>query len=211
MTEQRRKRSKRAALVLMVPASSLLMTACAPHVQDVGVYSTAQECQQANPDQAQQCDTDFQEAAALHPQVAPKYVTREECEQDFGAANCEPAPERHANGSFFMPFMMGYMSSRLLGTPFVGQQAPGAGSTIPPLQDRNPPTGAAGAGSVATQPLYKSRDDQRTFRTANNYPVATASGLARVIPGDVRPRVGSVTRSGGFGSTAARMSTGTSG
>lgn len=208
MTERRRKRSKRAALVMMVPASSLLVTACAPHVEDVMVYSSAQECEQQNPGAVQQCETEFQEAAALHPQIAPKYVTREECEADFGAESCEPAPERHAGGSFFMPYMMGYMFGRASGGSAFTQPSPGAGDTIPPLQDRD---GRQGTSSVATQPLYRARDDQRTFRTAGNYPVTTGSGLAQVPANDVRPRASRLVRSGGFGATAARMSTGASG
>jgi uncharacterized protein YgiB involved in biofilm formation len=205
MAEQR-KRSKRAALMLMMPAGTLLMTGCAPHVQDVVVYSSAQECQQQNPASTQECQADFEQAAALHPDVAPKYATREECEADFGAESCEPAREQHANGSFYMPLMMGYMAGRMLGGgAFMGQPAPGVGGAIPPLQDSD---NAAGRGSVATQPLYKSRDDQRTFRTAGNFPVAAGTGLAQVRPADVRPGVGRLTRSGGFGGTAARMSLG---
>lgn len=209
MTAPQRKRSKRAALVLMVPAGSMLMTACAPHVEDVMVYNSAQECQQQNPESAQQCEAEYQQAAALHPQVAPKYATREECETDFGAENCEAAPERHAAGSFFMPYMMGYMLGRGLGgVGFTQPQGGRATDPIPPLQDRD---STAARSSVATQPLYKARDDQRTFRTASNYPVATGTGLARVPANDVVPRASRMVRSGGFGATAARMSTGSGG
>lgn len=209
MTQRPRKRSKKAALVLMVPASTVLMTACVPDVEHAVVYTSAQECEQQNPGAALECQADFLDAAALHPEVAPKYITREECEADFGAQRCEPAREQHANGSFFMPMMMGYMAGRMLSAQALNQASAGAaGSAIPPLQDRD---GVAGRGTVMTQPLYKSRDDQRSFRTAGNFPVATATGLTQVRPSEVRPTPARLTRSGGFGATAARMSMGTGG
>jgi uncharacterized protein YgiB involved in biofilm formation len=63
---------------------------------------------------------------------------------------------------------------------------------------------AAGAGSkVPTQPLYKSRDDRGTFRTATNTPVAKGIGPITLKPSQVKPQVGQVVRRGGFGQQAA--------
>jgi uncharacterized protein YgiB involved in biofilm formation len=215
LIQHQRKRSHSATLIRLLPAASLLVAACSPvNRQEQGVvYQDAKECSQMNPDASEQCQADYQDAVAAHPTTAPKYTSREECETDFGAERCEAAPERHAQGSFFMPMMMGYMAGQMFNRPMGGgQYAPGA--TMPPVQDseeraRNAGAGGAnggGRGSVATQPLYKSRDDQSTFRTATNEPVAKQSGAVMVNPSAARVQPSRVTRSGGFGTTAARMS-----
>jgi uncharacterized protein YgiB involved in biofilm formation len=56
---------------------------------------------------------------------------------------------------------------------------------------------------VPTQPLYKSRDDRSTFRTATNAPVAGGIGPISLKPSQVKPQVGQVVRRGGFGQQAA--------
>jgi uncharacterized protein YgiB involved in biofilm formation len=56
---------------------------------------------------------------------------------------------------------------------------------------------------VPTQPLYKSRDDRGTFRTATNAPVAGGIGPISLKPSQVKPQVGQVVRRGGFGQQAA--------
>jgi uncharacterized protein YgiB involved in biofilm formation len=201
------KRSNKVALVLMVP-TTLLMTACVERAEQGVVYTNVEECSQSNPDAAAQCQTDFQQAATLHPEVAPKYATRQECEADFGPAQCEDTPvQHHASGGYFMPMMMGYMAGRMLGgVPLAGQFATGANPAAASGDPRSNVTAAGVRNNVPTQPLYKSRDDRSSFRTASNVPVATNTGAMQVRPDAVRPRLGGVTRSGGFGSTAARLS-----
>src|SRR5690554_1932991 len=108
------KRSKKAALILMVPATTLMLAGCGEKPTEAVVFSKPEECAtymtQAS---VEQCMADFQAAQALHPQVAPKYANKTECEADFGSGNCETAPQQHASGSFFMPLMMGYMAGQM--------------------------------------------------------------------------------------------------
>jgi uncharacterized protein YgiB involved in biofilm formation len=203
MTQRLRKRSTRVALVLMVPATGLLLTACSPEPETPAVvYSSVQECQEKNPDAnaKEQCLTDYQQAAALHPKVAPKYETLQECEADFGAQRCEIAPDRQpgygygygsSGHSFFMPMMMGYMASQMFNRPQVMQ--PGSFSSA----------GTQPRDSVQPQPLYKSRDDASTFRTADNSAVASRSGAVNVPAQTAAARVGGQRSIGGFGATAA--------
>jgi uncharacterized protein YgiB involved in biofilm formation len=214
MMQRARKRSNKVALVLMVPATSLLMTACSDQSQDqpqtpAVVYTSVQECQQKYPDFAAQCEADYKQAVALHPQVAPKYQTQQECEADFGAQRCEVAPQRQYGGSgggFFMPMMMGYMASQMFNRPQLMQ--PGAYSSAPGTQPRDnvrrdDQTSGFAGGGVSTQPLYKSRDDYSTFRTADNSPVANRTGAVSVRPQALALGSGSMRSSGGFGATAA--------
>lgn len=134
--------------------------------------------------------------------MAPKYLNKEECEADFGAGQCETAPQQTtAGGSVFMPMMMGYLAGQMMNRGGANLQQPGT--------DNENTTGSGGAGAaagarnVATQPLYKSRDDRSTFRTATNTPVAGGIGPITLKPSQVKPQMGQVVRRGGFGQQAA--------
>ncbi|MDP4944436.1 MAG: DUF1190 domain-containing protein [Alishewanella sp.] len=189
------KRSRKAALIFMVPAATLLLQGCGQEkTVEAQVYNTPDECAAFyNP--PAQCQAAFEEAAALHPQVAPRYANKQECEADFGAGSCETAPQQQsAQGSFFMPMMMGFMAGQMLNRGGMGAQSPQQSS-------------AAARNSVPTQPLYKSRDDRSTFRTASNAPVASQSGPTQVRPSAVQPKPASLARRGGFGSQAQQRAT----
>lgn len=183
------KRSKKAALVLMVPVATLLLAGCGEESEQAMVFSDPSECSAVGLNDTTQCNADYAAAQALHPQVAPKYLNKEECETDFGAGQCETAPQQTAQGgSVFMPMMMGFLAGQMMNRGGSNLQQPAA----------------AGAGSkVPTQPLYKSRDDRGTFRTATNTPVAKGIGPITLKPSQVKPQVGQVVRRGGFGQQAA--------
>jgi uncharacterized protein YgiB involved in biofilm formation len=179
------KRSKKAALVLMVPVATLLLAGCGEEREQAMVFSDPSECSAAGLNDTAQCNADYAAAQALHPQVAPKYLNKEECETDFGPGQCETAPQQTAQGgSVFMPMMMGFLAGQMMGNNASNLQQ-SAGSKVP------------------TQPLYKSRDDRSTFRTATNTPVAKAIGPISLKPSQVQPQVGQVVRRGGFGAQAA--------
>lgn len=184
------KRSKKAALVLMVPATTLLLAGCGEEREQALVYESPSECAAASFNTPEQCKADYDAAKALHPQVAPKYVSKEECETDFGSGSCETAPQQTSSGSsVFMPMMMGYLMGQMMNRGAVPQN----------LQQ----PAAANTSKVPTQPLYKSRDDRATFRTATNSPVAGGIGPINLKPSQVQPQAGQLVRRGGFGSQAA--------
>jgi uncharacterized protein YgiB involved in biofilm formation len=198
------KRSKTARLIMMVPAAGMVLAGCGEQPVDVQVFNTPDECAAFyNP--PAQCKAAFADAQALHPQVAPRYASKLECETDFGAGQCETAPVLAANtneqapqqsqqsSGFFMPMMMGFMAGQMLnraGT--AGGAQPQSASTT-----RSP---------VPSQPLYKSRDDRSTFRTASNTAVAAQSGPASIKPSMVQPKPAALARRGGFGAQAAARS-----
>ncbi len=183
------KRSKKAALVLMVPATGFFLASCSSEepVETV-VYKNAEECAAFyNPPES--CKAEFAKAEALHQQVAPKYQTQAECEADFGAGNCPapaaPAPgqpQASAGSGFFMPMMMGFLAGQMLNKSSAAKQ------------------------HVPTQPLYKSKDDLSTFRTASNQPVARQSGPVSVMPSRMQMTPGKTVSRGGFGAQAQRRS-----
>jgi len=187
------KRSKKAALVLMVPVATLLLAGCGEEREQAMVFTDPSECSAAALNSAAQCEADYAAAQTLHPQVAPKYENKEECETDFGAGKCETAPQQTSSGgSVFMPMMMGYMMGQMFNRG-------GAGGNF-----QQPAAAGAGAASkIPTQPLYKSRDDRSTFRTATNTPVAGGIGPISLKPSQVKPQAGQLVRRGGFGQQAA--------
>lgn len=181
---QSAKRSKKAALVLMVPATGFFLASCSTEEPvSSAVYKNAEECAAFyNPPES--CKAEFAKAEALHQQVAPKYATLAECEADFGAGNCPQQPQQQAgsSSSFFMPMMMGFLAGQMLNKSSSAKQY------------------------VPTQPLYKSRDDLSTFRTATNQPVARQSGPVSVMPSRMQTAPGKMASRGGFGAQAQRRS-----
>ncbi len=186
------KRSSKVALMVMVPATTIMLASCSSEEPvQTAVYETADQCAAYyNPEQ---CQADFAAAKALHPQVAPKYTDKAACETDFGAGNCEqPASTATASsatstpasasssGGFFMPMMMGFMA---------GQMFSGGGRS-----------------NLQPQPLYKSNDDRSTFRTASNQPVSRFTGPVKVMPSRMAPQAGAVVNRGGFGAQAQKRS-----
>ena len=182
------KRSKKAALVLMAPAASLLI-GCSGKDPAL-VYGSVQECISSGINSEEQCQKDYGKAAQIHPAVAPKYVNRAECEADFGPGKCEEAPNQegssaHSSG-FFMPMMMGFLAGQML------NGAKGAG-----MQN----SGLAPSSKHVPQPLYKSRNEA-DFRTAGNKSVGPSSvshGAKNLSPSSIAPKAGTVVRRGGFG------------
>ncbi|WP_417359299.1 DUF1190 domain-containing protein [Gallaecimonas pentaromativorans] len=171
------KRSKKVALTLMAPISALYIAGCSEPPVDASVYKSVEQCAQFH-DRAQ-CESQFQQAKQVAEQTAPRYTSLQACEQDFGAGNCAvPGQQQYQqSGGFFMPMMMGFMAGQML---------------------------SGGRNPVQTQPLYRSKDDPNTYRTAQNVPVSRGEGPVKVRPSDVKVAPASVVRRGGFGAQAAR-------
>lgn len=189
-----RKRSQRVALVLMAPVVfpmlAVTLTGCGgERLADAVTFEDINECSR-NGFSVEQCVGVWEEARVQHRESAPRYINQAECEADFGAAACEPAPERHQAGSFFVPMMAGFLAGRMMNQGLASGAAAAAGTR----------------GAIAPQPLYKSRDDRQTFRTANNTPITQRTGPIQVRPSMVQPTPATLVRRGGFGQQAARMS-----
>lgn len=164
---------------LMLGASLLVLAACEEAKMDAQVYENVQQCINNGDASPEQCEKNFTEARSQHAAVAPKYASAEDCQADFGAGQCEQAPQRTSSGgSVFMPLMAGYMMGSLL----------------------------SGRSSMGSQPLYRSNKGTG-FRTAGNASVGSAIGRTKVASAATsRPSVQTRTRSrGGFGASAGRF------
>lgn len=168
------KRSGRIALVMM-GTSALALAACEEPRTEAALFETVEQCVAEEGLTAQHCYQEFETAKAQHAEVAPKYMSRADCEADFGNGNCETAPYRtSAGGHVFMPFMAGFLMGQMMG------------------------------GRAHTQPLYRSGDDRKTFRTADNRPVGNTVGRTTVSQrAAARPAQKLYTQQrGGFGARA---------
>ncbi len=176
----RMKRSRKAALSLMVPAGLVLLSGCEQNPMQAAVFETVEQC--ASQLDREQCEADFKKAQEMHASVAPRYQTLAQCEADFGQGQCQapmPADQAQASSSssFFMPLMMGYLAGQMFNN---------------------------GSRKVPAQPLYRAKDDPTTFRTGANQPIARQTGLVGVTPNQVQTFSNTQIRRGGFGAQAQR-------
>jgi uncharacterized protein YgiB involved in biofilm formation len=175
------KRSKSIRLVLL-GAVSMTLGACGDD-EPAGPAFFANDAECRRTLSADECTRAAQEAQALHARHAPRFSSREACETQFGAENCQagtieapPGDQKPAQGStapatnqarwpIFMPIYHGFMAN-------------GAGSTL------------------AAQPVYRDRTGAALTAT----PLGTQTVGRFSGPGS-SGFVASASR-GGFGATA---------
>lgn len=135
----RRKRSRHAALML-AGAATLALAACKDDRVDAQSFPDLESCIAAAKDNSlwfteQDCRTNFAAARQEFLETAPRYESKELCEQQHGVGNCggdptaqQPAGQapagqaqpgqaeaQNAGGGFsFMPLLVGYMMGSML-------------------------------------------------------------------------------------------------
>lgn len=98
---------------LALGVASVFLSACGGERQDSVIYTTLDECIEDNPaSAAATCRAAYEEALAEATRTGPKFATQPDCEHEFGSNQCRAVETN--TGSFFMPFMAGYMVSNLL-------------------------------------------------------------------------------------------------
>jgi uncharacterized protein YgiB involved in biofilm formation len=97
---------------LAIGVAGVLLSACSTNKEEAVVYNTLDDCISENPNAAAQCETAYQSALDEAARTGPKYNSSSDCEYEFGPNQCQQV--RTSSGSFFMPFMAGYMVSSLL-------------------------------------------------------------------------------------------------
>jgi uncharacterized protein YgiB involved in biofilm formation len=78
----------------------------------VAAFQSVADCVAAGTFTQSQCSTAQSQAAAEDRKTAPQYMSREECEQNFGAAQC--VQRSSGGGSFFTPLLTGFMIGQLM-------------------------------------------------------------------------------------------------
>lgn len=118
----RRKRSRHVAL-LLAGAATMTLAACEDERVDAQAFPDLESCLAAARENSlffteTDCRTNFAAAEQEYLETAPRYESKELCEQEHGAGNCggDPAAQQGGGGGFsFMPLFMGYMLGSMLG------------------------------------------------------------------------------------------------
>ncbi|MBZ7927769.1 DUF1190 domain-containing protein [Ensifer adhaerens] len=145
-----------------IAVSSLALASCGGKlpVEDV-MFSSVDQCVQAGMDE-QVCRAGYQDAMRVHLAGAPRFDRLAACEAEYGWAQCTQARAADGSGSagsFFIPFMAGYLLST--GIEKIDdyykyrrkeeeQEGSGAGSG----------SGSGGGGHYGSSPIYKTRSGQ---------------------------------------------------
>ena len=129
--EPRRKRSRHVALFL-AGSAIMALSACEDDKVDAQAFPDLQSCITAAQNDGlwfteDDCRAQFAAAEQEHLETAPRYESRELCEQEHGAGACgadpaataaadpnAPAAGQQGGGFSFMPLLVGYMMGSML-------------------------------------------------------------------------------------------------
>ena len=185
------KRSRVVRLALLGSASALALAACDeptdPLASNKDFFQDPAQCARSYDDAT--CKAAFAQAQEEHVNTAPKFGSREACEEKYGVGNCQwgqSQPGQQASsggGGFFMPLMMGYMMGNMMNRGAAGM-APTSGVS------GSRPSGFTGS------PVY--RDTSNTVYSGNKALGTTSISAAP-------------TSRGGFGSSAKGYSSASAG
>ncbi|MBP6116806.1 MAG: DUF1190 domain-containing protein [Neisseriaceae bacterium] len=170
--------------------------------ENVAIYETAQQCVDANPNDAAACATAFEQAQQEAVATAPKYDSIVACWEEFGKDGCTETPangvvanaegqttevtQQASSGMSWMPLMAAYMFGRM--------------------------SGGMGANQFAKKPLYtpKAGAGKGQFFDAKgkSFGPAVAGRSLSVKSSDLAPgkATGQTLKRGGFGQMVAKQS-----
>jgi uncharacterized protein YgiB involved in biofilm formation len=154
---------------LAVIIGSLLLTSCGNNApQTATVYTNVDECKAQNPDNVAACETAFQQATQEAEKTAPRYTSKNDCENEFGADRCQQYGHNNGQGGWFSPFMAGYLFSRILSPGYYPQ--PMFMSTSPYSSNSYRWLGADGRdlGDVRDRNLRVNKDAMKPKPAVNN-------------------------------------------
>ncbi|KGJ06133.1 hypothetical protein IT41_02950 [Paracoccus halophilus] len=195
-----RKRSRHVALIL-AGSATMALAACEDNRVDAQSFPDLESCIAASQENGlwfteEDCRKNFAAAQQEYLETAPRYASKELCEQEHGAGNCggDPAAESSAQqgsggGFSFMPLLVGYMMGSMLSR--------GGGISSQPMV--NTPDGR-----------YSTPKGDQTF--ASNRGAGKVSGAtfqrAPATIGKPPMSAAQVSQRGGFGAGATSRSSG---
>ncbi len=209
------KRSRSIRLALLGTVGLVGLAGCddTPVASEGQFFRDASECRKVL--DAASCESQFAAARQEHVKSAPRFTTKEQCEAQFGAANCTTA------GTYETAQAPGATTP---GTTAPGTTAPGqaATGTTPAQGQQTAQSGGSGffmplmLGYLGGQMMSRmGQTPQPVYRDAQNRAYTGNGAAAGRSIGNWNPAGGSVATSGaatsqrsGFGSTASRMSSG---
>lgn len=99
-----------------IAISSLALAGCAGEPPGEVLFTSVDQCITAGMD-AQVCQAGYQDAMQAHLEASPRFDGMAACEAEYGAGQCteqQPAAATGGGGSFFTPFLAGYLLSSTL-------------------------------------------------------------------------------------------------
>lgn len=156
----RRKRSRHVALILAGTAT-LVLAGCEDNRVDAQSFPDLESCIAASKDSGlwfteDDCRKNFEAAKKEFVETAPRYASKELCEQEHGVGNCgdDPAAQQSSGGGFsFMPLLMGYMLGSMMSR----------------------------GGGMMSQPMMRTADGKYSTPSGNQS-FASNSGTGKVAP-----------------------------
>lgn len=97
---------------LALGVASVILSGCGGEKEDATIYTSLEDCKQDFPDAVERCEAAYQTAVDEAMRTSPRFSSEYDCEHEFGPNQCQYV--NNSSGSFFMPFMAGYMVSSLL-------------------------------------------------------------------------------------------------
>ncbi|WP_191602318.1 DUF1190 domain-containing protein [Marinomonas algicola] len=95
---------------LTLAVASITLAACSSSEEEVKMVSSVEDCTASTTMTQAQCEVAYQQALQEAERTGPKYNSQAACEAEFGYDQCN----RSSQGSFFTPFMAGFLVSNLL-------------------------------------------------------------------------------------------------
>lgn len=97
---------------LALGVASVMLSACGAEREEAKIYTSIDDCKQDYPDAVEKCEAAYKTAAEEALRTSPRFNSEYDCEYEFGPNQCRNV--NTGGGSFFIPFMAGYMVSSLL-------------------------------------------------------------------------------------------------
>lgn len=183
------KRSSHVALAI-VGAAAFALAGCQESQTEAAAFPDIASCKAASKADGwftpADCDAAFAEAQVLHEETAPRYESRELCEQEHGPEACQSASGGSGGSGIFMPLLMGYM---------IGQAMGGGRPIAQPVMSRS------GGGFVTP-------GGNGFGRMGSGAVPASTFDKAPVTKGQPAMTKATVSDRGGFGNSAAKRSIG---
>ena len=92
-----------------VTAATMMLAGCSDSTKGY-VYESVDDCLMYHPGQLEICQSAYNEAVAEAMRTGPKFESQSECAANFGLSSCQ----QDSGGSFWMPFIAGYMVSEVI-------------------------------------------------------------------------------------------------
>lgn len=106
-------RARKGLALGSIAVAGVGLTACGDNFEGNYSFKSVDECARAGFDRAV-CEAEFQTALNKHASDAPRFTTEQLCEAQFGTNRCQQYVQPNGGGSFFVPFLTGYLVSSAL-------------------------------------------------------------------------------------------------